>query len=91
MKNKKSMQMSLQTVIVGVILLLVLAVIIYIFTSRMGEQNEAVGDLQGSVTDKCIDEDGNIKEDCEYTKNLNEGYIIPLIPFIRKKYFLKRT
>ncbi|MGM5483293.1 MAG: hypothetical protein ACQER9_00055 [Nanobdellota archaeon] len=63
--TKKSQQLSLSTVIIAALLLLVLAVIIYIFSTRSGDFNKGVGEVAGCKEEFCVDN----KDDCKKIEN----------------------
>lgn len=42
--NKKAVQLSLQTVVVGIVLLVVLAVVLFIFSRNISAQDTLIGD-----------------------------------------------
>ena len=51
MMNKKAMEITLSTVVIGIILLIVLAVVLFIFGSNIGKQNEIIGNQIKAVND----------------------------------------
>ena len=84
--NKKGVELSLQTVIIGVILLIVLVVVIFIFLRFTGETSEGLNQTLDNVN-PCIDDPGS--EDCKLLDDLRNNdngiMIIPPVFFRRKR------
>ena len=80
---KKAMELTLQTVIVGVILLVVLAVVLFIFFRGMDGQGQIV---EGNTEDlsNCFDQD----EDCTFLDNFR-SIIFPVF-IVLKKIWIKK-
>lgn len=54
MKNKKAMEMSMNTVIIAVILLIVMIVLIMIFTGKMGSLRKSMNKTESEYSaEKC--------------------------------------
>jgi hypothetical protein len=84
--NKKAIELSLQAVVIGIILLVVLGVVLYIFGSNIGKQNSIIGGQLDDVNNSISGDDTSFVDNLLNPKSgSKEEYLLPMLLLPTKK------
>lgn len=80
----KGVSLSLQTVIVGILLLIVLGVVLFVFMRGINGQDDVIQDNNGRI-DNCFEN----PDACDFTKELRDSWVLVglLIPYAKRRRY----